>query len=107
MRPGVTMRPLTSRTSPLGPGARRAPISWTRPLAKAMSATRSMFWLGSMMRPPLSTRSAMLLCLLRVLEFEWFGQRDAAAAAGGMQGVLEQAGDRHRPDAAGHPRDRA
>src|SRR5437764_576493 len=138
MRPGVTMRPLTSRTSASGPGTSRAPISATRPFAKAMSAMRSRFWLGSMTRPPLSTRSAMGLTLLRerlflsprgedhrdgVMPrlvgdathgggspspyplpegrgFQGVGQGDAAAPAGGVQGILEQAGDRHRPDAA-------
>src|SRR5260221_6832461 len=76
-----------------------------------MSAVRSMFWLGSMMRPPLSTRSAMKLTLLghgfpKMILALRRRQGDAAPQAGSVQRVLEQAGDRHRADAAGHRRDR-
>src|SRR5881396_1290665 len=53
MRPGVTMRPFTSRISVCASGLRSRPTPTTLPPAKATSVTESKPCEGSMTRPPL------------------------------------------------------
>src|SRR5438067_13786292 len=89
MRPGATISPRTSFVSARA-RAMSNPTDATRPPAKAMSVTSSRPFAGSMIRPPLRMRSAMLAPLLGGARLHVGGH--ALKSDGGQKPPVREAG---------------
>src|SRR5437588_260884 len=97
MRPGVTIRPPTSRLLVSEPALRPGPSAATLPAAKATSSRSSIDCEGSITRPPRRIRSYAMLC--QVLDRHFLGQKlahreDAHQGRHHEDGMADDHGDK-------------